>query len=82
MFQAEYLKNQNNALERIAFKKYPKLKKIKSFLSNLENNIFARMSGSGSSIVAYFHTKKACEKAFRQFKVKFNNHWCITSKTI
>jgi 4-diphosphocytidyl-2-C-methyl-D-erythritol kinase len=82
MFQAKYLKNQNNDLEKIAFKKYPKLKKIKSFLLNIQSNIFVRMSGSGSSIVAYFHSKKACDKAYKQFKVKFNSHWCITSKTI
>ena len=32
MFQAKYLKCQNNDLEKIVFRKYPKLKKIKSFL--------------------------------------------------
>ena len=34
MFEVEYLKTLNNDLEKIAFKKYPKLKKIKLFLSN------------------------------------------------
>ena len=82
MFDAEYLKTLNNDLEKIAFKKYPKLKKIKSFLSTIPNNIFVRMSGSGSSIVAYFHSKGACGNAYRQFKRKFNSHWCIASKTI
>jgi 4-diphosphocytidyl-2-C-methyl-D-erythritol kinase len=82
MFSAEYLKTLNNDLEKIAFKKYPKLKKIKSFLSNTPSNIFVRMSGSGSSIVAYFHSVKACGIAYRQFKRKFNGHWCIVSKTI
>ena len=82
MFNAAYLKMLNNDLEKIAFKKYPKLKKIKSFLSTTPNNIFVRMSGSGSSIVAYFHSLKACGNAYRQFKRKFNSHWCIVSKTI
>ena len=82
MFKAEYLKSLNNDLEKVAFKKYPKLKKIKSFLSNTSNNIFVRMSGSGSSIVAYFESKRACGNAYSQFKRKFNSHWCITSKTI
>jgi len=45
MFEAKYLKTLNNDLENIAFKKYPQLKKIKSFLSNTSNNIFTRMSG-------------------------------------
>ena len=82
MFKVKYLKTLNNDLEKIAFKKYPELKKIKSFLSNTSSNIFVRMSGSGSSIVAYFHSKRACGNAYSQFKRKFSGHWCITSKTI
>tara|TARA_B100000787_G_C16136473_1_gene269892 strand:+ start:220 stop:1065 length:846 start_codon:yes stop_codon:yes gene_type:complete len=82
MFEAEYLKTLNNDLEKIAFKQHPKLKKLKSFLLTLPNNIFVRMSGSGSSIVAYFHSKRSCGNAYSQFKRKFNSHWCITSKTI
>ena len=82
MFSVEHLRTLNNDLEKIAFKKYPKLKKIKSFLLTTPNNIFVRMSGSGSSIVAYFHSKKACSNAYTQFKRQFNSHWCIVSKTI
>jgi len=82
MFEVGYLKNLNNDLEKIAFKKYPKLKKIKLFLSNTPNNMFVRMSGSGSSIVAYFDSKRSCGNAYSQFKRKFSSHWCITSKTI
>ena len=82
MFNKYYLKNLNNDLEVVAFKKYPKLKNIKSFLSSIPNTIFVRMSGSGSSIVAYFHSKKACSIALKKFKRKFNSYWCIASKTI
>ena len=82
MFEVKYLKTLNNDLENIAFKKYPKLKKIKLFLSNTPNNVFTRMSGSGSTIVAYFDSKAACVKAYSQFKRKFSSHWCIISKTI
>jgi len=82
MLKVNYLKNLDNDLENIAFKKYPKLKNIKSFLTNISNSIFVRMSGSGSSIVAYFHSKKACSNALKQFKRQFNSHWCIASKTI
>ena len=82
LFEAKYLKNLENDLEKIVFKINPNIKKIKSFLLTLPNNIFVRMSGSGSSIVAYFHSKGACSKAQSQFKRKFSNHWCITSKTI
>jgi 4-diphosphocytidyl-2-C-methyl-D-erythritol kinase len=82
MFKAKYLKVCKNDLEKIAFKKYPELKKIKSFLATTPHNIFIRMSGSGSSIAAYFHSKRACGNAYRQFKRKFSSHWCIESKTI
>ena len=82
MFSENYLKNLNNDLEAIAFKKYTKLKIIKLFLLSLSNVIFVRMSGSGSSIVAYFHSKNACRVALKQFSSKFNSYWCITSKTI
>ena len=82
MFNKSYLKNLNNDLEIIVFKKYPKLKKIKSFLLTIPNTIFVNMSGSGSSIVAYFQSKKACNLALNQFKRKFNSIWCIASKTI
>jgi 4-diphosphocytidyl-2-C-methyl-D-erythritol kinase len=82
MFEVEYLKTLNNDLEKIVFEKHPKLKKIKLFLSNIHNNIFVRMSGSGSSIVAYFDSKRSCSNAYSQFKRKFSSHWCIASKTI
>ena len=82
LFEAKYLKNLDNDLEKVALNKYPELKRIKSYLSGLPNALFVRMSGSGSSIVAYFHSKKACKKAYSQYKRKFNRHWCIESKTI
>ena len=82
MFSSKFLKNQNNALEKNAFLKYPKLKKIKFFLENLKNPLFVRMTGSGSVIVAYYQSKRDCELAKVQFKRKFNNYWCNTSKTI
>jgi 4-diphosphocytidyl-2-C-methyl-D-erythritol kinase len=82
MFGLKFLTNQDNALEKIAFLKYPKLKKIKSFLENLKKPLFVRMTGSGSVIVAYYQSKRDCELAKVQFKRKFKNYWCNTSKTI
>ena len=82
LFEVKYLKILDNDLEKVALNKYPELKRIKSYLGGLPNALFVRMSGSGSSIVAYFHSKKACKKAYSQYKRKFNSHWCIESKTI
>ena len=82
LFNENNVIKSENALEKIAFKKYPKLRDLKSYLSKLPNLIFARMSGSGSSIVAYFNSKEDVDIATKEFKKKFNNYWCITSKTI
>ena len=82
MFKSNYLINLRNDLEKIAFFKYPRLKKIKLFLEKMPNTIFVRMSGSGSTIVAYYNSKKACHFAKNKFKIKFKSDWCITSKTI
>ena len=82
MFNPEYLARQENALEVAAFSRYPKLKRIKSFLENLKNPLFVRMTGSGSVIIAYYQSKKDCELAKVQFKRKYKNYWCNTSKTI
>ena len=82
MFKFDFLKTMQNSLEQIAFTKYSVLKKIKSYLSNLENPIFVRMSGSGSAIVSYYYSKKQCDKAQKQVNKHFKNYWCISSKTI
>ena len=82
MFNAEYLLRQENALEGAAFSRYPKLKKIKSFLENLKNPLFVRMTGSGSVIIAYYQSKKDCKMAKVQFKRKYKNYWCNVSKTL
>ena len=82
MFSFSFLSKQENALEKIAFQKYPKLKRIKIFLENSKNSAFVRMTGSGSVIVAYYKSKKHCDLAKIQFKRKFRNYWCNTSKTI
>ncbi len=82
MFEAKYLINQQNALQAIAFKKYSKLKKIKVFLENINNPLFVRMTGSGSTIVAYYNSLKSCKLAKTKFKRKYKNYWCVTAKTI
>ena len=82
MFSSNYLTQQVNALEKIAFLKYPRLKNIKLFLKNLNSPLFVRMTGSGSAICAYYQYSKDCKLAKIQFKRKFKNYWCNVSKTI
>jgi 4-diphosphocytidyl-2-C-methyl-D-erythritol kinase len=72
----------NNDLEVPAFKKYIKLRSLKSYLSKLKNVFFVRMTGSGSAIVVYFRSEKAALIALKAIKRKYKNYWCIISKTI
>jgi len=82
MFKFNSLLKMNNSLELVAFKKYPKLKKLKSLIEKLTNPSFVRMTGSGSALVAYFTSKKLCENAKKIISKKYKNYWCIASKTI
>ena len=76
------LKQAENDLEIPAFKLYPILKKLKIFLSNINQVEFVRMTGSGSTIVAYFSNKKSAINALKLIRKKFKNYWSILSKTI
>ena len=81
-FKKSYLAQSRNDLENVVFKKYPKIKNLKYFISNLPNILFTRMTGSGSALVAYFKSKKAANTAAKVFKSKYKNYWYIVSKTI
>ena len=82
MFDCVFLKKMNNSLEKIVLNRYLTLKRIKSYLINLENPVFVRMTGSGSALVSYYYSKKQCDKAQKQFNKDYKKYWCISSKTI
>ena len=82
MFNLDFLKNMTNSLEKIALEKYSTLKSIKSYLNNLKEPIFVRMTGSGSAFVSYYYSKKQCDRAKKQFNKDYKKFWCISSKTI
>ena len=82
IFKIQFLKYAKNDLEAPAFKLYPILGKLKIFLSNINQVKFVRMTGSGSTIVAYFSNKKSAINGLKIIKKKFKNHWSIVSKTI
>ena len=82
MFNIESLKKMKNSLEKIVMNKYPKMKKIKKYLERLGDPIFVRMTGSGSSLVSYYYSKKQCNEARNKFKKDYKKYWCISSKTI
>ena len=82
IFNINNLISLNNDLEVVAFKEYPNLKRIKKTMQKLSKVTFVRMTGSGSSIVAFFNSKKASLNAAKVLKKKYKNYWCILSKTI
>ena len=71
-----------NDLEKVATKKYPSLIDLKRNLENLPKVKLVRMTGSGSSFIAYFLSKIHAAKAHNIFKKKSKNYWSIISKTI
>ena len=81
-FKIKNLVQSKNDLENIVFKKYSKIKNLKNFLSSLPNSAFARMTGSGSAVVAYFKSKKTANNAAKIFKSNYKSYWYIVSKTI
>ena len=82
IFNVDSLKTEKNDLEVPAFSLYPNLRKLKIFLSNTDQVKFVRMTGSGSTIVAYFSNKKSAINALKLAKKNFKNYWSILSKTI
>ena len=82
LMSVNFLSNKKNDLERIAIESYPRLKNLKNFLDKLPNAEFVRMTGSGSTIIAYFNSSEKCKEAARKVKKQFRNYWCKTSKTI
>ena len=63
-------------------KKHPKLQKLKLFMEKLPNVKIVRMSGSGSTFIAYFKSKNASINGAKILKRTYKNYWCILSKTI
>ena len=80
--ETKVLKNMQNDLEISAFKIYPALAKIKNFMLKIKRIKFARMTGSGSTMIGYFKRKKDAQNAQKLLKKKYKNYWCILSKTI
>lgn len=81
-FNNKFLSNIKNDLEIPAFNQYPALKKIKIFLEKVDKVLFVRMTGSGSTIVGYFNSKKTALNAKKILKKNYKSYLCILSKTI
>jgi len=78
----DFLKNENNDLEKTTIKFYPKVGKIISFIKSQNGCYFSRITGSGSSCIGIFSNMKSAFFAQKFMKLKFPNYWCVTSKSI
>ena len=67
--EIESLKSQKNLTKRVV-------------ATELEKILFVNMTGSGSTIVGYFNSKKAALDANKKLNKRYKNYWCILSKTI
>ena len=76
------LNNKKNDLEPIVLKKFRNISKPVFFLKSLKGIEFVRMTGSGSSFVAYFKSKKNLLNASKLFTNKYKKYWSVMSKTI
>jgi len=69
-----------NDFEKIAKKEHKEIMNLLDYLSNLDDIIFSRMTGSGSCCFAAFKNKTSAKKGFNLITNKFNNYWVKFSK--
>ena len=77
-----FLKNENNDLEKTVTKIYPKIKKIIDYIKSQKGCYFSRITGSGSACIGIFSNMKNVIYAQKLIKLKYPKYWCAVSKTI
>ena len=77
-----FIKKENNDLERVVFKLYPKIKKIIDFIKVQKGCCFSRITGSGSACIGIFSDEKSIIFAQKLIKLKFPKYWSAVSKTM
>ena len=77
-----YLKKENNDLEKTVIKLYPKVRKIINFIKVQNGCYFSRITGSGSACIGIFSDMKNAVFTQKLIKLKFPKYWCVVSKTI
>ena len=76
------VKRDQNDLQTIVEKKYPKVSRLIKLLNKQKGCAFSRMTGSGSACYGVFKSKKTAKLAFINLKRKYPNYWCVITKTI
>ena len=78
----DFLKNENNDLEKTVIKLYPKIGKIISCIKSQNGCYFSRITGSGSACIGIFSNMKNAIYAQKLVKLKYPKYWSTVSKTI
>ena len=76
------LKNENNDLEKIVIKLYPKIVNLINFIKIQDGCYFSRITGSGSACIGIFSNERNAVCAQKLIKLKFPKYWSMRSKTI
>ena len=77
-----FLKNENNDLEKAVIKIYPKIKKIIDYIKSQKGCHFSRITGSGSACIGIFSNMRHAIYVQKLIKLKYPKYWCAVSKTI
>ena len=77
-----FLKNENNDLEKTVITIYPKVKKIIDYIKSQKGCYFSRITGSGSACIGIFSNMKNVIFAQKLIRSKYPKYWCVVSKTI
>lgn len=77
-----FLKNENNDLEKTVIKIYPRIGKIINHIKSQNGCHFSRITGSGSACIGIFSNMKNTIYAKKMIQLKYPKCWCAISKTI
>ena len=76
------LMNEQNDLEKVVKKIYPKVKNTIKFIEDQKGCYFSRISGSGSACYGIFSNINKAIYAKKLIKLKYPKYWSVVSKTI
>ena len=77
-----FLKNENNDLEKTVITIYPRIEKIIDFIKFQNGCYSSRITGSGSACIGIFSNMKNATYAQKLIKLKYPRYWSAVSKTI
>ena len=77
-----FLKNNDNDLEQVVIKIYPKIKKIIDYIKLQRGCLFSRITGSGSACIGIFSSRRDAIYAQKLIRIKYPKYWSVVSKTI